>query len=897
MRFKLVRHVVSFIISQFVLGFCSYSTSIIDVNISTENSDSTPGELVIKNKVINKKTIQNRGIIRIENNILENRGTIHNYNTITGNGTIINKGLIYNYNSYVEDTSINSQDYTIIDYDYSKLVTAEQIANAALYDFANTFSVETFKKKNKANIDNTIIINETPVVEKLDTSEFFQEESKVKAFFVEEGDTMEVTPDDGNKCYASFYSIKGYSGKIGEVPDVSKTTILKKTKPGKIVFMGDNSWYNGVFNMTSGTSDIHPDAAIFGGDVNLYGSSILIWRGGAKDPYNKPTISLYDLSELHFELQTAERFSVYGKIFGQENSTVYFDNGIVYIKSDCSGFMGNIVVADGAKFVIRTDIGESGQHYGKMFSGKFKVKNSGSVTIDTSQGLEPLSVEDGSVTIVNTENENLSSIKGLTVGESASVIVDLKNAELTDVIVKGNTTLNHDSTINNLDVDNGFLKFNAKTLNLKGKTIFGSYFDSIDGIISTINVDSLEIREGHSLNWYLDFDPQTGECDKMNVKEGKFPDSSSLKIDDYELLSEPTEKSYTFQILDVENNIYPKIEVNNEKEIQGALGIYKLYSEGGNGKVVLRLDNATVIDPEELYGLNEKQLDELNNKIIYAEKMHNSDIFLISLIHNLVYANSEKYKDENKCKIWHKSYIRSSEYDNIKFSEKVMAFGADTNLNQMKNKFCYYHTFFAAYSLKNLRIDSKKTDQENCTLGYKFSIINDKNSAEFLATYTFLNSSMKNGLTDVKPIKSGIIGLGTKLSRNIKLSQESSFVPSVSINYGASRSHNIKTESVAINNKHKHEIDVSPSIKFVHEKEKSSLNIEFRWYQKILNNMKSYVNKHKFKPSRKSKNCFETSFEVRRKNIMKTFDIGLRLSKIFGKSKEMKAEIHLSVTN
>ncbi|MDR2681739.1 MAG: hypothetical protein LBB29_01675 [Holosporaceae bacterium] len=254
-------------------------------------------------------------------------------------------------------------------------------------------------------------------------------------------------PSDA-KFGGSIFSIDGYIDEIspstglGEVEPVDKATTVNQ-KSGYVRYYGDNSWYNGVFTVASGaTADIDTTGSIFGGDINLETGAKLIWRGGAKDPNNKPTITMLEGSQLDFVLpQTGADniFSVYGIIKTEEtvsDAQINIESGTIFIKNDCSGFKGHLDVQDGARVIVRRDVGSSGQHHGKMFGGT--VATAGSFFLDTDNGLESLYLTKGQVHLTGTEDSAENCLqKNVHNGPDTEVINELENAVFYKFVIDG----------------------------------------------------------------------------------------------------------------------------------------------------------------------------------------------------------------------------------------------------------------------------------------------------------------------------------------------------------------------------------------------------------------------------------------------------------------------------
>jgi|GEM_PF-3500546 len=430
-------------------------------------------------------------------------------------------------------------------------------------------------------------------------------------------------PDSGN-LNSSIYSIRGYSNNTeGDVPLVDTTIVLTKEGLGTLTLTGDHSWYNGVFNLghqgansSGNVLVVKEESSLFGGDVNLYEGTKLIWEGGMKDEYNKPNITMTNAT-LDFELVnqggTDKVFSFYGTIKGDTESIVNFRQGTVFINGDASGFSGNINVLDGTSFVVRK---KDNVYEGKMFGGILTVLDengvadkSKSITIFSNSGLNPLTVASGVVFFLHDQDTasnpimNSTSITGLTVGVDGTAFVAYEGTLFTDTTVHGRLELSGGTKVSfdNLDLDGGTLKIagsNLATISMSGNIKVGSSIEMWkNNAIETIDMSSttLNIYDSRNLDLYIDLDVAAGTADNIISQNVNFTDGSSIVIQDFNILNNPTtEYSHLFQVLTLTdpNATYIPIAVGtvaHAKEVDGRYGIYKLFSEGGDGYITLRL--------------------------------------------------------------------------------------------------------------------------------------------------------------------------------------------------------------------------------------------------------------------------------------------------------------------
>ncbi|MDR2035846.1 MAG: hypothetical protein LBP91_04150, partial [Coriobacteriales bacterium] len=175
------------------------------------------------------------------------------------------------------------------------------------------------------------------------------------AIYVPAGSTGLYLPDFG-LLESSLYTLRGHANNTeGSVPPVDQSIVLTKEGAGTLTLTGDHSWYNGVFNVGHSEKDnsgnrviIIDTAALFGGDVTVYSGAALEWRGGAKDAFDMPIITLLG-GTLDMNLATAgppvNRFSFYGSLAAEEHSSINLSAGQL-----CLG--GVIEVASGGQLSL-----------------------------------------------------------------------------------------------------------------------------------------------------------------------------------------------------------------------------------------------------------------------------------------------------------------------------------------------------------------------------------------------------------------------------------------------------------------------------------------------------------------------------------------------------------------
>ncbi len=444
----------------------------------------------------NDGTITNHGEIEISaGNTLQNNDTIHNYHAITGLGTILHSptAMIYNY--------ANFQQYRDSDA-YEQYITPpgssvpEQIAqdcgNATYYELVNreqAGGIRTFTKWQASYVADTLNVpnRDTHIEERADYSTLYDPTCEQTSISHDTHTTLSINSylSDVN-VYPSFFSIDGYSSSNPYVvPPVDRDVVIRKIGANTATFHGDSSWFNGLFKLEAGNAVILDKGKMFGGDVELATGTKMTWKGGEKDEYNCPHITVAPSAELDFDLPQGENaiFSLYGSISGLPNPSdptdipyVTFTNGTVYVKGDCSGFKGRVTVESGAQFVIKkSDATSTAEYEGKMFGGDLVIVDGAgqdaTIDIKSNSGLTPMHLTNGTVNIRDDDTPGLPSgsqtIDTLEIDQGAKVNL-AKEAEslMKDSVIHGELEV---SAGNNLTLQNA--KLSGGVLNLTSTSL------------------------------------------------------------------------------------------------------------------------------------------------------------------------------------------------------------------------------------------------------------------------------------------------------------------------------------------------------------------------------------------------------------------------------------------
>ena len=364
------------------------------------------------------------------------------------------------------------------------------------------------------------------------------------------------------------------------------------------VYSGDNSWFNGVYQLKRGAMVVPYDGGMFGGRVEIgevssdYASAKgfhealaaddetakayaqnakpteFEWEGGAKDEYNKPDIYMNGNSTLYFNLKEERSgetpiFSFYGSLHGSETDRIIFENGEVRIKGDCSGFRGKTAVAQGAKFVVRSSDSTSSSTYSGKFPNAYiyQVDADGNLVTTTdnpteidSPGLENVTVNNGYIKMSNSDGGTIA-LKSSNVTRDAMVELN-GTSEIKDVTIKGLVVSKGDLTAKNLTLNGGIFAVEGSitTENLTaGSTIALWGNDKIDRSVSVGGSGSgatFEITDNHTLKLFSDFQFSDSTTDQINVLDNTVVHAGNgVEIAGMNFIDTPTADEYLFQVL------------------------------------------------------------------------------------------------------------------------------------------------------------------------------------------------------------------------------------------------------------------------------------------------------------------------------------------------------------
>lgn len=408
----------------------------------------------------------------------------------------------------------NQASYFVPDseaYSIAQWVTADDWSNRAIYDLREEENIENWLWYAGEDVDPEVLKSQ------------LQGLGEKTVIYIPEWGGELFLPDSG-ELHVPIFSLRGYSNDTpGDVPEVNQSLILTKSGEGILTVRGDNSWYNGMVNIEGGGILVDKDGALFGGDINLLPDTSLIVEGGAKDPYNRPRITMAGNSSLLFSFDNIPGenniFSVYGSLKGEETSRLEIEKGVVMIKGDCSGFTGEVHIASGAEFFVRSKsddyTGGFDNYRGALFGGTIFVEDddtndTGIVTISANSGLEPLVIQKGTVIIKNDLDSDaladnpipdVTPVEGLTIEPDAAVIIEYGDTNFTDTNVRGKLELAGGEKVEfgNLDIDGGILNVSGLDLgNIKatGEIMVGSSLIGTGGVLDASEADSFEIYEG-----------------------------------------------------------------------------------------------------------------------------------------------------------------------------------------------------------------------------------------------------------------------------------------------------------------------------------------------------------------------------------------------------------------
>ncbi len=619
----------------------------------------------------NNGEIRNNGEIAITaGNTLQNNGAIYNFNRIVGEGTILHspQGRIYNHASFEQYLPPDAwQQYEVPPGSTVPEEVARRYGQAAYIELVNRSQcgIRTFCRWQSSFVSDDLNIPDRGVhIELLtDTSALYDPAREQTAILHRDHSTVHIdsAASDVN-IYPSFFSLDGYTGTHPYViPNPDREVVIRKTGDHHATFHGDNSWFNGAFNLEEGTASVLDTGKMFGGDVNLSSGTTLVWHGGAKDEYNCPKIEIAPSATLDFVLPDGQNsiFSLYGSISGAPDVTdptnvpnVVFSQGTVYVKGDCSGFTGDVTVKHGSQFVIKkSDAGSTTEYEGKMFGGKLIILdehgNPGQISIKSNSGLTPMHLIDGTVDILDDDTPNLpdgsQTIDTLEIDQGAKVNL-AKEAQslMKDSVIQGELEVSagNNLILQDVQLNGGVLNLTGtdlKNIIIQGTLKVGSTITALNNTCPHIGTPGLagaliqfDSQGADALHIYCCADPQKGDSFRMefaNTTGGDVPNNKII-MEHIRLLSPMTEEQFVLQVLHLTdiNAVYPQMEASENLIIEGAPGVDvtgimgTIVGDGRNG--LFRLYRTGDDEWEYVDGLTPEQLSALNVALIPLERMH-----------------------------------------------------------------------------------------------------------------------------------------------------------------------------------------------------------------------------------------------------------------------------------
>ncbi|MDR0640480.1 MAG: hypothetical protein LBF65_01990 [Holosporales bacterium] len=701
--------------------------------------------------------------------------------------------------------------------------------------------------------------------------------------------------------YTSYNEATGY----GEVPAVDTRRVIRQNVgDGNTLYLDhDNSWFNGVWMISSGTADVPSTGSIPGGDIIIEDGAELYWHGGAKDKNNRPTINLVNGGELIFDLDSeGEAFSVYGKIKSQDKKAkIWFDKGKINIKNDCSEYQGQLIVSDGAEFVIRKD----GEHKGRMFGGTVEID--GTAVIHTTSGMNPVTIGSGTAVFRNTPDtpgdETSNEVKDVTIEKNATVKVEFDNAIISGTNLKGIIIVGENATFRDLDMDGGKLVMAPETKHLHiVNARWGSTLNTIDARIAEVTFGQLQIRDDHDMLWELDFDPATGKCDHITVEDLHFTEGSSLVVAGYVLLSPPERERYIFNILTISNGgRYPNIKIGTTKEVEGSLGKYKLYAEGGPGCVTLRLPDAPFQDA------TAEQLTILYESIEPLSTLQQVSLNSSFDVHHAVFAETSPEYFYGKYRFWNKSFYSGMDFNSAKDNAadaRILSLkyctvvGCDFHARKFGQNAYTVPTLFMHYATGRTAYDehqfSKRGMLSEYMVGFKETWFFGRNVFEAVASYGFTKNTLREEGTKQTHTTSNIFGFSAKLSRSFDLGRRFSLKPELMVHASYFMNSSSTSDKNKEENKDSGKFAICPGLYLINtSRNRFSFSMGGRWNYEICKSLKSKFQGDAVKHRKMKKGSIEVSFALS-KEFRNKVHIGAEISRSFLSKSGVRASISIS---
>jgi hypothetical protein len=611
-------------------------------------------------------------------------------------------------------------------------------------------------------------------------------------------------------------------------PTTTDAGTVKQTA-GNVTYVGDNSGFKGKFELENSQATIAEKGKMFGGNINLHQDSELIWCGGEKDSGNRPDITMFNNAKLVFQLPEIgdnKIFSVYGTIktneTSQSNATISISSGEILIKNDCSGFKGNLQISPNAVLKIIND----DDHCGKMFGGSISVLNGGSITVNTQNGLVPLHVKEGTVTL---SNENLleRNIEQLTVEKDATINLEFADAIISGAsYVEGVLQIGQNADFEVLEVHGGTLKItegvDIVTFN---KIQFGSLLDTMNNEITELSTNQLELlKHGGDMNWQLDFNLDNQKCDHFKAASFSNPGGKFLVISDYKMQGIPIDDVYIFNIMNIGGgDPYPHIEVT-AGDFPSEYGIYRLQGQDGTGNVIMKL----------ISGLSIKHAYES----VLTE--HDSAMFSISDMLDSIHDNlMDNEIRVGKCCFWNKSRISNYELEVVgsdalhsKCSSTI--FGFDTEPLALDSNMKFAPTVFMGCVQENLHNTSVESKNSGTLGGIKLAWFDaDAYNFSIIGSYGVIKTNSKYCF-----VRSQLLSASARGSSNLPLKDDVFIVPALQLEYSKIMSGDAKMKHGSIEGKNIDRLRFSAAINLQMKQDffRTSVGIKFnkRFGRKIF---------------------------------------------------------------
>jgi hypothetical protein len=647
-----------------------------------------------------------------------------------------------------------------------------------------------------------------------------------------------------------------------------------------VKYSGDNSWYNGVFELKEGGAIIDERGSIFGGKIVMYPFTELEWRGGPKDEFNRPTIIMQEGSSLFFNLRSAdETFSFYGNIKGDESARLIFENGTVLVKGDLSEFKGTIVVVRGGKFIVTSsDATSSSEYEGKFPGGVIYqteangelatafVDDNSATTIDTATGVENLNINNGYTIVKNSDATGTVALRNSSVSKGAFVSMDGKS-EIKKSVIEGVVIVKGDMDAQDVTINGGVLAFEGGSLTTENLTAGSTIAFWGNRHTERINVQNsgasggttFTITDGHTLKFYADVNPSTNQIDQINTLNDTIVNpGNGIQIGGLNFMNKPTADEYYFDVLTgaavnttpitigavygtnpatfavYDNATFTVSGGGSPPPYLSADTIYTYTATGAAFPVTLS-DGVGIVDIDgrryyiygsEYAGPGKILITTIPRGILPIEMIHLSGLNMIPSIYDIItdYGYIEK-EEIIKYNFWNKTFAEIDKYptsgnSSIKSHDYGTIFGFDAKPTQLQKYNAFIMpTIFGGTVRRNITYNSFKAKQEEYIVGGKLALFNKKVNTELITSYGFMRTKLNSDLLDIRNLKSHLFSVGGKLGYNIQMNKCLSLRPDILADYSLVKTAKVNSSLIKnIKNGNIHRIDVVPGLSLVCEK-------------------------------------------------------------------------------